>query len=263
MPFTSPLPQRRTLLKAMLALGIPCASAPLWAQGLPDLVARAKPSVVLVGTFSMTDAPRFQFRGTGFVVGDGLDVITNAHVLPEPGEMPAERRLEVRVWRGGQVWEAREVTLVNSARAQDLAHLRISGAAVPALTLAGPEVARQGADVALIGFPVGGVLGFSHVVHRGVLAAITAITLPQGSSQGLSPRAVRAIREGPFEIFQLDATAYPGNSGGPLFDMASGQVIGVLNMVLTKGSREAALSNPTGISYAVPVRHVQELMAQR
>ena len=40
-------------------------------------------------------------------------------------------------------------------------------------------------------------------------------------------------------------------------------VIGLVNMVLVKGSRESALSNPTGISYAIPVRHLQALLQAR
>ena len=41
------------------------------AAELPELVAAAKPSVLPVGTYNATDSPRFGFRGTGFVVGDG------------------------------------------------------------------------------------------------------------------------------------------------------------------------------------------------
>jgi S1-C subfamily serine protease len=63
-------------------------------------------------------------------------------------------------------------------------------------------------------------------------------------------------------VLQLDATAYPGNSGGPVLDAASGRVVGVVNMVLVKAGRESALSQPTGISYAVPVRHLLALMAE-
>ena len=250
-------------LGATAALGLLAQHQSAWAEDLPQLMARVKRSVVLIGTYSETDAPRFQFRGTGFAVGSGLDIITNAHVLPEPADSNPTRSLQVRVWGGGKEWQARSTELVSLARAQDLAHLRIEGPALTPLELAGPAVAREGGDVALVGFPVAGALGFSHVVHRGVIAAITAIALPQASSQGLSARTVRAIREGTFEILQLDATAYPGNSGGPVFDLASGRVVGVLNMVLTKGSREAALSSPTGISYAVPVRHVVDLLAQK
>jgi len=34
-------------------------------------------------------------------------------------------------------------------------------------------------------------------------------------------------------------------------------------MVLTKGSKESAITNPSGISYAIPVRFVIDLMKDR
>jgi len=60
-------------------------------------------------------------------------------------------------------------------------------------------------------------------------------------------------------IFQLDATAYPGHSGSPLYDVDSGEVIGVLNMSV-KMTKDAAVGQATGISFAVPIQYVQELM---
>jgi hypothetical protein len=33
-------------------------------------------------------------------------------------------------------------------------------------------------------------------------------------------------------------------------------------MVFVKGTKEAALSAPSGISYAIPVRYLRELLAQ-
>jgi len=71
------------------------------------------------------------------------------------------------------------------------------------------------------------------------------------------------LRSGSFDIYQLDATAYPGNSGGPVVDADSGRVIAVINMVLVKGSKETAIRYPSGISYAVPVRFVSELLKER
>ena len=73
-------------------------------------------------------------------------------------------------------------------------------------------------------------------------------------------RAVAQLRQGPIEAYQLDATAYPGNSGGPVLDARTGSVLGVVNMVLVRGTRESALSHPTGITYAIPVRFVNELI---
>ena len=76
----------------------------------------------------------------------------------------------------------------------------------------------------------------------------------------LDAKTVSRLRDGPFEVYQLDATAYPGNSGGPLLNAQTGEVVGVVNMVLVRGTRESALSNPTGITYAIPVRFVRELL---
>jgi hypothetical protein len=46
----------------------------------------------------------------------------------------------------------------------------------------------------------------------------------------------------------------------PLLDADTGAVVGVLNMVLVKGTKESALSQPTGISYAVPARFVDDIL---
>lgn len=61
-------------------------------------IARLKPSLVVVGTFKSTDSPRYALRGTGFVVGDGTFVVTNAHVvLSAPQDDPAaHRRVQLR-----------------------------------------------------------------------------------------------------------------------------------------------------------------------
>jgi serine protease Do len=65
---------------------------------------------------------------------------------------------------------------------------------------------------------------------------------------------------GNFDIFQLDGTAYPGNSGGPLFDPETGDVLGIVNMVFIKGTRESALTHPSGITYAIPSKFIQQLL---
>src|SRR5436309_3975278 len=43
---------------------------------------RVRGSVVAIGTLERTRTPQFQFLGSGFAVGDGTMVVTNAHVLP-------------------------------------------------------------------------------------------------------------------------------------------------------------------------------------
>jgi len=228
---------------------------------LPDVITRVKPSVVAVGTFKATDNPRFSFSGTGFVVAPGNLVVTAAHVLPaNVGDVPALRVVVQGDLAGRE--GLRVATAVAVDRVHDLALLKIDGAPLPALALADPKDVREGQSIALMGFPIGSLLGFIPVTHSGIISAFTTMALPPPSSQQLNEKSIRQLREGNFELYQLDATAYPGNSGGPLFDAASGQVVGVLDSVIVRGTRESALSAPTGISYAIPVRFIHELLAQ-
>jgi S1-C subfamily serine protease len=88
------------------------------------------------------------------------------------------------------------------------------------------------------------------------------MALPSPTGQQLNERAIRSLRTGPLQVFQLDATAYPGSSGGPLFDPQTGAVLGVLNMVLVKGTRESAMTQPSGISYAIPSRYILDMLAR-
>jgi S1-C subfamily serine protease len=85
------------------------------------------------------------------------------------------------------------------------------------------------------------------------------MVIPVLSPKQLSVKMIRAMRE-PYNVFQLDATAYPGNSGSPLYEVDTGQVVGVINSVLVKSTKESALENPTGITYAIPIDHLNKLL---
>lgn len=252
--------QRRALLLA----GAGWSSGAVPAASLVNLIASMKPSVCAVGTFNALDNPRFGFRGTGFFVGDGSLVATCWHVLPEAAsdQRPGLGNLAILVGSADGSSEFRDAELVASQRTHDLALLRVKGRPGTPVNLGAAGAPREGMEVALIGFPVGGVLGFKPVTHRGIVASIVASALPTPSARQLNEGAVARLREGSFELLQLDATAYPGNSGGPLFDAETHQVIGVVSMVLVKNNRESALSQPTGITYAVPVRYLRELLAK-
>ena len=251
--------------RSVLALACGGLALPGWTATLPELIVAAKPSVCAVGTFNMMDSPRFGFRGSGFVIGDGSIVATCWHVLPDLTDparaSPGVTSVAVQTARPDGRLEQRDAEVLASDRVHDLALLRVKGPPGPALALAAAGTAREGMDVALIGYPIGGVLGFKPVTHRGIVASIVASAMPTAGARQLNESTVSRLREGPFELLQLDATAYPGNSGGPLFDQESGRVIGVVNMGLVKGGRESALSQPTGITYAVPVRYLHELIA--
>ena len=252
--------RRHVILGAAAAIALLIA-VPSARADLPDTVARIKPSVVVVGTFRATDSPRFRMRGTGFVVADGNHAVTNAHVLPEATENMAGMTVVVQVRRPGGDLSMRQATVLQVDRVHDLALMRFEGAAAPAMQVGDSSAVREGQAVAFMGFPIGGALGFSSVTHRALISSITPAAMPTPTARQLNAATIRSVRAGPFDIFQLDGTAYPGNSGGPLFDPESGVVLGVVNMVFIKGSRESALSQPSGISYAIPSRFVAELIA--
>ncbi|SEL10140.1 Trypsin-like peptidase domain-containing protein [Roseateles sp. YR242] len=232
---------------------------------LPDLIDKSRQAVVAVGTFSATDNPRFGFRGTGFVVGDGKTIVTCAHVIPNP----IEKDLAIQVPASGNASgtpQLRPVKLLRRDTTRDLAVLELEDGKPLVVTLPLAPVddaamaVREGSAVALLGYPLGTVLGVQLVTHRGIVASITKAALPAPTSNNLSERAIRQLRSGEMEFLQLDITAYPGNSGGPLMDIRTGKVVGVVNMVALKSTRESALSAPSGISYAVPVKYVLPLL---
>jgi S1-C subfamily serine protease len=123
-------------------------------------------------------------------------------------------------------------------------------------------MAREGQSAAFTGFPIGSALGLVPVTHRATVGAITPIALPSENAQQLDERVLRRLESGPFRVLQLDATAYPGNSGSPLYDAGTGEVLGIVNMAFVKGTKEAALSQPSGITFAVPVRHLKKMLTE-
>jgi serine protease Do len=224
-------------------------------------IERVKGSIVAIGTYERARTPPFEFRGTGFVVGDGTLVVTNAHVLP--GVLDTTRLEQLGILLPGpdrdkvQFREAKQVAVDPGS---DLALLKINGAALPAMRIRDSDGVKEGQAVMFTGFPIGAALGLFPATHRGMIAAITPIAIPQARSAELDPKTIRRLTTGAFPIFQLDATAYPGNSGSPVFDPATGEVLGVVNMVFVKGTKESILAQPSGITYAVPSRYLQDLL---
>jgi S1-C subfamily serine protease len=163
---------------------------------------------------------------------------------------------------GREQAEVRTARRVAYDPGSDLAVLKIDGPPLPPLRLRDSTTVREGQPVLMTGFPIGSVLGPYPATHRGMVAAITPIAIPQPRAAQLDAPTLHRLATGTFPVFQLDATAYPGNSGSPIYDPDTGEVIGIVNMVLVKGTRESALKDPTGITYAIPASHVQALLEQ-
>ena len=227
---------------------------------LPDLIDRIKPSIVVIGTYSQTRSPAFVMRGTGFVIADGTLIATNAHVIPETLNSASGEILVVQALAAPKAAQQRVVKVAVTDKDHDLSLLRIEGAPLPPMALHTTPAVREGQSVAFTGFPIGAVLGLSPVTHRGIISAITPIVLPGPNASQLNAKVIRRLKRGSFEVYQLDGTAYPGNSGGPLFELEKGEVIGIINMVFVKGTKESVLTQPSGISFAIPSVYLADLL---
>nr|AEQ20400.1 periplasmic serine protease [uncultured bacterium CSL11] len=241
------------LLASMLAI----ASA---RAGLADAIERVKPSVVAVGTFQKTRSPLFVFRGTGFAVGDGTLIATAAHAVPDTLQTePPETMMVLVDDPGVREPQGREAKAIAVDRVHDVALLRIGGPPLPTVTLGDSTAVRDGLAIAFTGFPIGNALGFHPVTHRGIVSSRPPIALPSPTAKELDSRVIRGVKAGPFVLFQLDATAYPGHSGSPLYNAETGEVIGVVNMSV-KATKDAAVGQATGISFAVPIEYLRDLV---
>jgi S1-C subfamily serine protease len=251
----------RTAVQGLgVLVGMAAAATPATAQDR-SVIEKVKASVVAVGTYQATRVPPFRFLGTGFVVGTGETAATSAHVLPAVLEAGADPEVLVALppaesTRSG----VRRLTTLAIDRDTDLALLRMDGAPLPALTLRDSASVREGDSLLFTGFPVGNALGLFAATHRAMVAAIAPMALPSATSTQLDAKTVRSLRRPAIPIFQLDGTAHPGSSGSPLYDPANGEVVGVVNMGVVRATRESALAQPSGITYAVPSKHLISLL---
>ena len=229
--------------------------------GLVETVEQIKPAIVGVGTFQKTRSPAVNFLGTGFAIGDGLHVVTNVHVIPGLSTGKNKESLIIMTGRGDKP-ELRVATVVALDKEHDLALLRFEGTALSVLRLGDVGKIREGESLAFTGFPIGMVLGFYPVTHRAIVSSITPIILPAQNTSQLDAAKIRQLKQSVYKVFQLDGTAYPGNSGSPLYDPDTGEVYGIVNMVFVKGRKESVLSNPSGISYAIPGNYIKGLLEQ-
>ena len=238
-----------SLVLAPMAVAPARAADPLWkeSQGatappdivrlndfMHDLSERMKPSLVQVRVRRAAE-PQAEGReqqpgtpeerrsaGSGFIIREDGYLVTNAHVVGDA------ERIQVRL-SDGRRFDGR---LVGLDERVDLALLKIEAGGLPVALLGDSNRTRVGEFVLALGHP----FGLEQTVSFGIV-----------SRKG-APIQVAAPG---FEFIQTDAAVNPGNSGGPLVNMA-GEVVGVNSMAAVNGS----------IGFAIPVNLVKALLPQ-
>jgi serine protease Do len=240
------------LLVAVLVLTAMSVSA----NDLVHTIKTVKNGVVAIGLHTPLESSAPSIRGTGFVFGNGRYIATNYHVVAQTLD-PSIVQNYVALAGEGRAPVMHKLSIVAIQPVHDLAILQLETPLAP-LPLSEDAFLPEGSMVALTGFPIGSVLGLYPATHQAMIAAITPDAIPLHNTQGLSQRLIDKL-QAPSMVYQLDGTAYPGNSGSPLYSPVTGEVVGIINKVIVSEGKESAISTPTGISYAIPVKYLREL----
>jgi serine protease Do len=162
--------------------------------------------------------------GSGFIINSDGYILTNTHVVANADEVTV--RLTDRREFPAKVIGADERT--------DVAVIKINGANLPIVKLGDPSRLKPGQWVLAIGSP----FGFENSATAGIISA--------------TARSVPGENYVPF--IQTDVPVNPGNSGGPLFNLA-GEVIGINSQIFSR------TGGFMGVSFAIPIdvaRNVEE-----
>ncbi len=154
--------------------------------------------------------------GSGFIVSPDGVILTNAHVVDGATEVLVKlvdkRELKAKV--------------LGVDKKSDVAVIKVDAKDLPTVKIGDPAKLRVGEWVAAIGSP----FGLESTVTAGIVSA--------------KSRNVGDERIVPF--IQTDVAVNPGNSGGPLFNLA-GEVVGINSMIFSRSG------GYMGVSFAIPI----------
>lgn len=189
---------------------------------------RILPSLVTI----IVQTPSGSGNGSGSVIDDQGDILTNSHVLAPPG---TPSTITVNFARGSGGVPAQ---VVGRDPLTDLAVIRVQGYRGRLHPIAFGSSASL-----VVGQPViaaGSPLGLQSTVTAGIVSALSRYVNVGAGDQ--PAQLVNAI--------QTDASINPGNSGGPLLD-CQGRQIGVN----TAGAQVpgAAAGGSIGLNFSIPI----------
>lgn len=163
--------------------------------------------------------------GSGFIVSADGVILTNTHVIDGADEVTVKlsdrREFKARV--------------LGMDKASDVAVLKIDAKDLPVVRIGRAANTRVGEWVLAIGSPFG---------------------LDNSASAGIVSAKARSLPDGSYVPFiQTDVAVNPGNSGGPLFNMA-GEVVGINSQIYSRSG------GYQGLSFAIPIEVAMNVQQQ-
>lgn len=163
--------------------------------------------------------------GTGFFVTSNGYMLTNHHVVEGADKITVTLNDRTEL----------DATLVGSDERSDVAVLKVTGSAFPALPIGDSNLLKVGEPVLAIGSP----FGFDYSASAGIVSA---------KSRSFS-------RETSVPFIQTDVALNPGNSGGPLFNQR-GEVIGINSRIFS------GTGGYMGLSFSIPMNAAMDIYKQ-
>jgi S1-C subfamily serine protease len=216
-----------------------CALAPLGAQDVEDVFSRVQGSVVTLRVASRSPIPLPDGRvgsdqglGSGVLFTEEGDILTASHVVQTADVVAVE-------FPNGMI---RRAEIISSDPVADVARVRLVEAIPEGFhpaPLGNSDDVRVGSQVLVVGAPfgVGHTLSVGHV-----------------SARRLTLSGKATLRE--VEYFQTDAAIYPGNSGGPMFNL-DGEIVGIVSHLV-----RAPGVTSGGLGFAVTSNVVRQLVVE-
>jgi serine protease Do len=164
--------------------------------------------------------------GSGFIISQDGYILTNAHVVS------GANQVTVRLADAKREFKAK---VVGADERTDVALIKVDATGLPVATLGKSENLEPGQWVAAIGSP----FGFANTITAGIVSA--------------TQRALPAETYVPF--IQTDVAVNPGNSGGPLINLA-GEVVGINSMIYSR------TGGYMGVSFAIPIEAALDVARQ-
>jgi serine protease Do len=174
-----------------------------------------------------------QGAGTGMILTSNGYILTNNHVLPVNSSSATV------TLSSGKTYTAQVIT---TSATLDLALIKINATGLPTVKLGDSSLLQIGQSVIAIGNALG---QYQNSVTQGIISGLNrsvTATDPNSATGGESLTG----------LLQTDASINPGDSGGPLIDVASGNVIGMNTAVSSTGQ---------GLGFSIPINQAKNFVA--